>query len=331
MSNIKSIDFSKYQIPLKNRFETALRSITEFDVFQLKVNLLSGETLIGEVVVTPVITQISEDTLRADVENILIPTFENFDLKDPNDFYELLQLKLPNNPTARALGDLTQYSFKNSSKSLVVKTDVTIPISQGIELEKLVKLRLEEGFNSLKIKLNQDTLSNNIEKMKILNDLTPQECAIRIDPNQSWDTIYSLEFLERTNSLGIQIEYLEQPIHRSDISGLAFIRRNTNTEIMADEACFDLKDLRKIIDLEAADWVNIKILKAGGVTPAKKLAEEVLRNNLKLSFGCMIESPIGVGAAMSLAHQYAPNQTHDLDAAWWYFQKELNYESGSIS
>jgi hypothetical protein len=44
----------------------------------------------------------------------------------------------------------------------------------------------------------------------------------------------------------------------------------------------------------------------------------------------MIESPFGVRAAMQLAHEFAPDETHDLDAAWWYLQEKLKYEGGAV-
>ena len=44
----------------------------------------------------------------------------------------------------------------------------------------------------------------------------------------------------------------------------------------------------------------------------------------------MIESPLGVRAAMSLAAEFGPSQTHDLDAAWWYSQSELVYSGGTV-
>ena len=60
------------------------------------------------------------------------------------------------------------------------------------------------------------------------------------------------------------------------------------------------------------------------------MAEVALQAGLRLSFGCMIESPLGVRAAMQLAHEFAPSQTHDLDAAWWYLQEKLRYEDGVV-
>ena len=186
-------------------------------------------------------------------------------------------------------------------------------------------------LTAFKIKLGDDSLANNLEKIKILDQLTPQSSILRVDPNQSWSVDYTIKFLEAVESLAVDLEYLEQPIQREDLKGLALIRQNSSTAIMADEACFDLNDLNRIIDMGAADWVNIKILKSGGVTPAREMAAVALQNGLHLSFGCMIESPLGVRAAMELAHEFAPDETHDLDAAWWYLQEELKYEGGAVS
>ena len=331
MPKPESISFSTYQIPLKSRFHTALRSIDNFDVYQLKVELSNGEHSLSEVVATPAITGVSAEVLVRDIHEILIPILEESSLDDAEDLYSQLSLRLPNNPTARALGDLVVTSGINSSQAFTIKTDVTVPICSLQEMGLLISNRISEGFTAFKIKLDDDSLANNLEKIKILNQVTPQDSILRVDPNQSWSVDYTIAFLEAVDSLSIDLEYLEQPIQREDLKGLAFIRHNSSTAIMADEACFDLNDLNRIIEMEAADWVNIKILKSGGVTPAREMAAVALNNGLHLSFGCMIESPLGVRAAMELAHEFAPDETHDLDAAWWYRQEKLKYEGGAVS
>lgn len=330
MPEVKAVQLSTHQIQLKSRFQTALRSIDNFDVFQLKVELSDGRELLGEVVATPAITGITAEVLRHDVNNFVIPLLSSTSLEDSKLIYQLLASALPNNPTARALADLTLQSMNEASHTYRIKTDVTIPICEVNELESIIQERVLNGFSAFKIKLGEDELHNNLEKMKILSDLVPKESILRVDPNQSWSVDYSLRFLESIETLGIEVQYLEQPTKRQDLEGLALICRSSATEIMADEACFDLKDLHQIIEMKAADWVNIKILKSGGVTPAKEMAEVALHAGLRLSFGCMIESPLGVRAAMQLAHEFAPNETHDLDAAWWYLQEKLRYEDGVV-
>jgi L-alanine-DL-glutamate epimerase-like enolase superfamily enzyme len=330
MPRPESITFSTYQIPLKSRFQTALRSIDNFDVYQLKIMLPNSEELLSEVVATPAITGVSAEVLVRDVQEILIPILKESSLESAEYLYNKLSLNLPNNPTARALGDLALISRNKSSQVLNIKTDVTVPICDVEDMGLLISERISEEFTAFKIKLGADSLANNLEKIKRLDQLTPQDSILRVDPNQSWGVDYSIEFLKALDSLSIDLEYLEQPIHKDDVEGLALIRQNSSTAIMADEACFNLDDLHRIIQMQAADWVNIKILKSGGVTPAREMAAAALNNGLQLSFGCMIESPHGVRAAMELAHEFAPDQTHDLDAAWWYLQDNLRYEGGAV-
>jgi len=330
MPKPESITFSTYQISLKSRFQTALRSIDNFDVYQLKIELPTGEDLLSEVVATPAITGVSAEVLVRDVHEILIPILKESSLENTEDLYNNLSFNLPNNPTARALGELALTSRNKSSQTITIKTDITVPICNVEDMGLLLSERISEGFTAFKIKLSDDSLANNLEKIKILDQLTPQDSILRVDPNQSWSVDYSIAFLEALDSLSIGLEYLEQPIHKDDVKGLALIRQNSSTAIMADEACFNLDDLNRIIEMEAADWVNIKILKSGGVTPAREMAAVALSNGLHLSIGCMIESPLGVRAAMQLAHEFAPDETHDLDAAWWYLQEKLKYEGGAV-
>ena len=95
MPKPESITFSTYQISLKSRFQTALRSIDNFDVYQLKVELPGGEELLSEVVATPAITGISAEVLVRDVHEILIPTLKESSLESAEDLYNNLFLNKP--------------------------------------------------------------------------------------------------------------------------------------------------------------------------------------------------------------------------------------------
>ena len=59
---------------------------------------------------------------------------------------------------------------------------------------------------------------------------------------------------------------------------------------MADESVFDLDDLVELVRHDAADLVNLKIAKAGGITPALELARVARAHGLGVSVGCMLES-----------------------------------------
>jgi L-alanine-DL-glutamate epimerase-like enolase superfamily enzyme len=63
--------------------------------------------------------------------------------------------------------------------------------------------------------------------------------------------------------------------------------------------------------------VNVKLAKCGGLAVGRTLLELAASAGLETIVGSMMESPVGVGAAASLAAAYGTSATSDLDAAWW--------------
>lgn len=330
MFSLSDLKYSKHKISLHSTFQTALRSVNDFEVYKLDISSSDGRVGCGEVVATPAITGVSADQLDRDIHNHLIPLLQNEKFVSVEDAYSQIEERLPLNPTARALSDLAVNSLFKSFETTSIKTDVTLPITEVAHISDLIETRVKDGFNVFKMKLGEASLIKNVEMVQKTIEYLPESASLRIDPNQAWSVDYSLQFLEELDQLKIKIDYLEQPVNRFDIEGLAKIHQNTDVPIMADESCFDIEDLERLISIKAVDWVNLKILKSGGVTPARKIALRAKEAGLKLSFGCMIESPLGVRAAMELAREFEPLGVHDLDAAWWYPQSELTYSDGVV-
>ena len=86
---------------------------------------------------------------------------------------------------------------------------------------------------------------------------------------------------------------------------------------MADESVFGLRQLQAVIDHRAADLVNVKLAKCGGLGVARALLERARDAGLGTIVGSMMEGPIGVGAAASLVAAVGTSHVSDLDAAWW--------------
>ena len=130
---------------------------------------------------------------------------------------------------------------------------------------------------------------------------------------------------------GIAIDYLEQPVGKSQIEDLANLSGLGLAPIMADESIFSMRDLETIIDKNACTWVNLKILKSGGIAPARAIADMALASGLNVSIGSMMEGEQGVQAAALLASTIAPGVIHDLDAAWWHRDSSIIYLNGELS
>lgn len=110
------------------------------------------------------------------------------------------------------------------------------------------------------------------------------DISIGMDPNTGWSVTDTIQILRALQDL--RVDYIEQPVDRADLKGMAAIRRAaTGVPLMADESCGSLKDAHAIIAAEAADVLCIKLYKHGGITPARKIAALAEAANLKINCG----------------------------------------------
>ena len=308
------------QIKLKNTFKTALRSVDNLEVIQFVIN----GSFIGEAVATPVITGDRYAQIVQDLESIDFVGREISNLQEFNSDLKRWQIC----QSAKAAIDMAVHSCLGQlNQKFNVKSDITIPIAPIDSYPELVEERRE--FSVFKIKLEKSPLDDSIGKIRAVKEIRP-DATIRIDPNQSWSVEESIQFVKTLERNGIQIEYLEQPTPRLDFQALKKIREASLIPVMADESCFSEIDLRKLIEMQAIDLVNLKILKNGGLSQVLHLAEIAQGAGLGVSIGSMMEGEGGVRAAAYIASQVSPNYVHDLDAAWWYSHSSINYQSGNI-
>ena len=328
----------RHEVNLREPFITALRSVENYTVITYTVSDGQGLSGVGEAVATPAIIGDSLDQINHDLTEIITPA-----LAHVNDLEEALAILAPLHvtPSSKAAADMAVHTFFAAkagislstllgSKVERIKTDVTVPISSIDQLDQIVRDRVDQGFTSLKIKLRAISLSENILIMQKIRELAKPGISLRVDPNQAWDFEYAKNFLSALDKFNIAIEYLEQPVGKSHIDDLARLTEMGLAPIMADESLFSMRDLELIIDKKACTWVNVKILKSGGIAPARAIADVALASGLSVSIGSMMEGERGVRAAALLASAVAPEVTHDLDAAWWHRDSSIGYSNGEI-
>jgi L-alanine-DL-glutamate epimerase-like enolase superfamily enzyme len=110
------------------------------------------------------------------------------------------------------------------------------------------------------------------------------QVAFGMDPNTGWSVAETLSALAALKD--DRVDYIEQPVKRHDLRGMAAIRRAaTGVPLMADEACGSVQEAAAIVEAEAADVLCIKLYKHGGITPARKIAAIAEAANLKINCG----------------------------------------------
>jgi L-alanine-DL-glutamate epimerase-like enolase superfamily enzyme len=319
---ITKVETSIKEVHLRETFVTALRSVSQFPVFHLAITDDKSRIGIGECVATPAI--VGDDF--AQFQEIFDSKIRELLLT--NRFLEIAALDIW--PSLKSAVDCAFRDLTATQNSVSVKTDVTVPIASIEELPAIVKNRLSAGFSTLKVKLGKEDPKINYKKVAAIHEAAEGKAILRIDPNQAWTIEETCDFIKEIEKADFSLEYIEQPLPAKDLAGMSEIHRASSIKIMADESCFKVDDAKRLIDEESCDYINIKLLKAGGLTQAELIARECLDAGMKISVGSMMESEEGVRASINFAHQYAPETTHDLDAAWWIKNCSLNYENGRV-
>jgi muconate cycloisomerase len=120
-----------------------------------------------------------------------------------------------------------------------------------------------------------------------------------VDANGGWSPEAAVSTIGRLRKLGIY--FAEQPVSPEDVAVMADVRRKIGIPLVADESIYSLQDAMTLAQLEAADVFSIYVGKAGGIAPAKAIADFAEQNGLKCTVGSNLELGVGSAAMVHLA------------------------------
>jgi L-alanine-DL-glutamate epimerase-like enolase superfamily enzyme len=107
---------------------------------------------------------------------------------------------------------------------------------------------------------------------------------------------------------------------------MAYLREQTGIPIMLDESIVSPRSVIDAIIADAADYVNVKLTKSGGMRQALKTLFTTQAYGIKAMVGCMIESKLGIAASLAVALSSKNVIFYDLDG--FQFLKEQPFEAG---
>ena len=190
------------------------------------------------------------------------------------------------------------------------ETDITIPITGVHQALVLAQGWYARGFRLFKLKVGPD-VEQDIERLEALHRVLT-DIAFIVDANQGFSREACLHFAKEAGRAGARIVALEQPVAREDLDGMAALRRDTGIPIAADESCRSIDDIKDLVRAEAADVVNIKIMKSG-LMQAIDMAAFARTCGLRLMVGGMVESRLAMGCSFALALGMGGYELLDLD------------------
>ena len=308
---ISDIQLGMLRVPLKTPFKTALRTVDTVEDIVVTVHTDTGHTGYGEAPATAVITGDTHGSIIEAIRRYIAPRLIGQEIANLNHITQLIQGALERNTSAKAAVEIAIYDLFGQLygaplyKMLgggdpVITTDITISVDY---IDKMVSDSLaavERGFESLKIKVGKD-IGVDIERVKAIHAAVEGRALLRLDANQGWTAKQAVFAMRKLEDAGVHLELLEQPVKAQDIDGLKYVTDHVHTPVMADESVFGPIEVVELIKMRAADIINIKLMKTGGISNAIRIADIAALYGVDCMIGCMIETSISVAAAVHVA------------------------------
>ena len=136
------------------------------------------------------------------------------------------------------------------------------------------------------------------ERLRAVHEAMP-DAQLWIDANQSYTPSNALELLKRVEDIR-KIYCMEQPVASQDWFGMKRVREDASVPIAIDEGCFTYFDLAKVVRLECADAVVLKVCKSGGLAGCLKSVHVAEANSIELLGSGLTEAGIGFIASVHL-------------------------------
>ena len=307
---ITKVRLGRISVPLRTPFKTALRSVNSVEDVIVEIHTDCGAVGYGEAPPTGAITGDTTGAIIGAIQDHIAKTILGRDVDEFEPLLQSVQKCIVGNSSAKAAVDMALwdlygqlyhipvYKLLGGGRKKIV-TDITISVNDPETMAKDARLAVARGYDCLKMKVGISP-ELDVARLKAVRSAVGKDVVIRIDANQAWQPKQAVGILNRMQEQGLDIELVEQPVKAHDFEGLKYVTERSYVPVLADEAVFSPEDAMTIMKMGAADLINIKLMKCGGLYNALKIASAAQVFGVECMIGCMLEAKISVNAAVHL-------------------------------
>ena len=279
---ITQVRLGRISTPLRVPFKTALRTVNSVEDVIVELHTDTGAVGYGEAPPTGVITGDTTGAILGAIRDHIAPALLGRDLDEFEDLTAAVQKALVHNTSAKAAVDMALWDLLGQKYSAPVYrmlggarknivTDITISVNPPEEMARDARTAVQRGYDCLKVKVGIDP-ELDVARLAAVRQAVGRDIKLRIDANQAWNAKQAVRILNQMQEKGLDIEFVEQPVPAADLEGMQYVTRHADVPVLADESVFSPADALRIMQTGAADLVNIKLMKCGGITNALRIA-----------------------------------------------------------
>lgn len=312
------------KLPLVQPYRIAYQNIEDTEIIYLEIILANG--IIGYGAANP-FAEVTGETPATTLSLLKSAVVENLIGKDISDFNTLIDFcaqHFATFPGALAAVDIALHDAYCKYYNMPVyalygqarpplPTSITIGIKPVNEMLIDALAYYEKGFRVLKLKTGT-SVDDDISIVQKLHEQFGASVKIRVDANLGYTLTDLNKFIDATAHCALEL--IEQPLPVGDEHVLLTLPDTIRKKLVADESLTGYSSAEQLVKMPQPFGVfNIKLMKAGGIKAAKKIADLAKENNIQLFWGCNDESLISIAAALHIAYACSNTKYLDLDGS----------------
>lgn len=195
--------------------------------------------------------------------------------------------------------------------------------------------KVQEGFTAIKVKVGTN-LKKDLQRVRLVRESIGPNVKLNLDVNGGWsskDAIRNIPLFYQYN-----IDYVEQPTPRGDVTAMAEVRARIDVPIMADESVFTVEQASEVIRRNAADIISIYPGKNGGILKSRLISQMAATSGISCHIGSNLEWDIATSAmchlAVSCSNVHISGFPPDILGPLYYqsrLSKPVNFSNGMVT
>jgi len=346
-NRIEMLTIYQLGIPFHQAFKHALHSREESDAVIIKVTDSDGRVGFGESLPRSYVTGETTESMIARVREHLAPRILRESFAPGWETVEYLESVLPDwtpsddkNKSVLAWNAafcavelaLLDWTLRRDCCSLAdflppVRYEVVysgvISADAPADAAALAKRMARLGMRQIKVKVGTD---DDVARLEAVRKAVGDEVELRADANGAWTADEAVAQLRRLAAFKLQA--IEQPVRADDLVGMKQVRDQSGVPIMADESLVTIDQARRLIELGACDFFNIRLSKNAGVAGSLAIANLAHEAGVKIQVGAQVgETGILSAAGRTVAAHLPALSFAEGSFGTWLLAEDVTFEN----
>jgi len=315
---IAGVRIVQADIPLTRPHKMSFTTLETMNFVFVRLETADGLVGWGEAACLggPTWSEESSESMAATIERYIAPWLVGREASGIEPLAREMARRVQGNPFARAAVEMALWDLNGRALGVPVhrllggRVRDRVPLSWSLavadhdaEVDEALG-KVARGHRIFKIKTAALPLAEDLARVRRLREALGPHVSLRVDANQGWDRSTALKAARSLEEW--QVDFVEQPVPRWDLDGMAELGRQVSVPIMADESCFSPHDALAIARRGGVSILGLKVTKSAGLLGTMAIARIAEAAGMTCYVGCMIETSLGTAAYLHVALAAAP-------------------------